>query len=190
MEDQKKHYLHHLSPGFDRSVVLEDLMTVYGDDVWHFAYVLTRRRDAADDIAQDVFIAAYNRMYDFRGEASVKSWLLAITRNKSLNYLRSSFIRKVVPWDIFALRGKSQEAAVSAEQAAMDKAASRDIWDHVLSLSVKHREVLILAYHYELSVEEIAEALGLSSGTVKSRLFRARQKMSELLEAREGRGDQ
>lgn len=183
MEEQKKHYLHYLAPGFDRSAVLEELMTEYGNDVWNFAYVLTRKRDAADDISQDVFLAAYNRVYAFRGESSVKSWLLAITRNKSLNYLRSAFIRKVVPLDLFAIRGKLREAADSAEQAALVRAMSRDIWDLVLSLPVKYREVLVLAYHYELSTEEVAEALGIAAGTVKSRLFRARRKMSELLEA-------
>jgi RNA polymerase sigma-70 factor, ECF subfamily len=190
VEEQKKHYLHHLAPGFDRSAVLEELMTEYGDDVWNFAYVLTRRRDAADDIAQEVFLAAYNQMYAFRGESSVKSWLLAIARNKSLNYWRSAFIRKVVPLDLFVIRGKHREAADSAEQVAMDRAMSRDIWNLVLSLPVKYREALVLAYHYELSIEEIADTLGLPVGTVKSRLFRARRKMSELLEARERRNEQ
>lgn len=185
MEERKKHYLHHLAPGFDRSAVLEELMAEYGNDVWNFAYVLTRRQDAADDISQDVFLAAYNKLYAFRGESSVKSWLLAIARNKSLNYLRSAFIRKVVPLDMFAIRDKLREAADSAEKAALDKAMTRNIWSLVLTLPVKYREVLVLAYHYELSTEEIAEALGLAAGTVKSRLFRARRKMSELLGASE-----
>lgn len=177
--------MHHLAPGFDRSIVLEDMMTEFGEDIWNFAYFLTRRHDAADDIAQDVFLTAYNRMYTFRGEASVKSWLLSIARNKSLNYLRSAFIRRTVLMGAY----KAEGSTASAEQVVFERMASREIWDTVMMLPRKHREVLLLAYHYQLKMEEIAAALGLSEGTVKSRLFRAKKKMTDLLRDARGGSD-
>ncbi|WP_379357550.1 MULTISPECIES: sigma-70 family RNA polymerase sigma factor [unclassified Paenibacillus] len=180
----EKHFMHYLAPGFDRSAVLEELMTEYGEDVWNFAYFLTRRREMADDISQDVFLIAYNRLYTFRGESSVKSWLLSITRNKSLNYLRSAFFRKVVLFGAHQHGDRDEGGATefSAEQAAMNRAHANDIWATVMSLPVKHREVLVLAYHYDLSMMEIARTLGLSLGTVKSRLFRAKGNMADRMQ--------
>jgi RNA polymerase sigma-70 factor (ECF subfamily) len=62
----------------------------------------------------------------------------------------------------------------------MEQSAANEIWSKVLMLPVKYREVLILDAKYELTTKEIAGVLGLAEGTVKSRLHRARQKMSEL----------
>ncbi len=181
----EKHYVQYLAPGFDRDLVLEDLMTTYGEDVWNFAYFLTRRADAADDITQDVFLIVYNRLYTFRGASAIKSWILSITRNKALNYLKSAFIRKVTLIDtLLHLRGQSP----SAEQAVLDRMASREIWEQVMKLPVKFREVIILAYHFELPIGEIAVSLQISEGTVKSRLHRAKNKMSALLDT-ERRGE-
>jgi RNA polymerase sigma-70 factor (ECF subfamily) len=182
--DVEKHYLHYLTPGFDRELVLENLMTTYGEDVWNFAFFLTRRADAADDITQDVFFIVFNRLYTFRGEASIKSWILSITRNKALNYLKSAFIRKVALIDTIMHMGAQSP---SAEQTVLDRMSSRAIWEHVMKLPVKFREVIILHYHFDLSMGEIAAALHISEGTVKSRLHRAKKKMSVLLDnEREG----
>lgn len=182
--DVEKQYIQDLAAGYDRSLVLEDLMTTYGEDVWNFAFFLTRRADAADDISQDVFLIVYNRLYTFRGECSIKSWILSITRNKALNYLKSAFIRKVTLMDtMLHFSGQSP----SAEQVVLDHLSSRAVWDHVMKLPLKFREVIILDYHFELPVSEIAAALQISEGTVKSRLHRAKKKMTVLLDReREG----
>ncbi|MFE5323500.1 RNA polymerase sigma factor [Paenibacillus sp. NPDC056579] len=178
MIDLERHYLQYLAPGYDRNEVLRDLMTTYGDDVWNFAYFLTRRADAADDISQEVFLIAYSKLYSFRGECSVKSWLLTIARNKSLHYLQSAFIRKVTLWDTVLYR---KETSPSAEHIMFERLETKQLWEHVLTLPRKFREVLILDYHYGLPMKEIAELLQVSEGTVKSRLHRARHKLTALL---------
>jgi RNA polymerase sigma-70 factor (ECF subfamily) len=76
------HYLKYLAKTQDKDYILQDLMENYGNDVWNFAYFLTRSSDAADDLSQDVFLAVYDRVYSFRGECTLKSWILTITRNK------------------------------------------------------------------------------------------------------------
>lgn len=174
--------MQYLTAGYDRGAVLEELMAEYGNDVWNFAYFLTKRRDAADDVAQEVFLTVYSRMYTFRGESSLKGWILAITRNKALNYLKSSFIRKVVLSTGWQKRDGAEPSSESAEQVAIDREASRHIWEQVMKLPRKHREVVVLAFHYELSMAEIAASLQVSEGTVKSRLHRAKRKMASLLE--------
>ena len=76
----------------------------------------------------------------------------------------------------------------SAEQEFFKQEEMNEVWDVVLKLPKKHREILILDAKYELSYEEMAETLGVSIGTVKSRLSRARSKVSKLIG--EGRSDE
>lgn len=152
-------------------------MIRFGQDIWNYAYFMTKRRDAADDIAQETFIKAYTHISQFRGQSTVKTWLLTITRRLALNYFRSAFIRKVTLVD----RWSSNEVSRSAEQEVIDQWNSEHIWQAVLKLPLKYREVLLLTVHYSLSGREIADLLGVAEGTVKSRLSRARSKVNEQL---------
>ncbi|MCS7461254.1 sigma-70 family RNA polymerase sigma factor [Paenibacillus doosanensis] len=170
-------YLKSISGGMDKNAVLEELMHVYGDDVWHYAFFLTRRKELADDIAQEVFVKVYERLYSFRGEATVKTWLLAITRNLVKDHWRSAWMRRVIP---FGLRRRA-DGGPSAEAEAMGRFVAEEVWRIVLELPRKLREVLLLHAHHQLTHTEIARLLSLSEGTVKSRLHRARAKVTQRL---------
>ncbi|RXZ84326.1 sigma-70 family RNA polymerase sigma factor [Paenibacillaceae bacterium] len=146
-------------------------MQTYGRDVWNLAFLLTKRHDLADDITQDVFLIVYRTIDSFRGASTLKTWLLSITRNTSLNCLKSAFIRKVTLVEWVTSRGISP----SAEKKAIELIYTDDIWRAVMKLPIKFREVLILHAKYELTTKEIADVLQLSEGTAKSRLFRARK---------------
>ncbi|TFE24905.1 sigma-70 family RNA polymerase sigma factor [Cohnella luojiensis] len=152
-------------------------MNEYGNDVWNFAFYLIRRSDAADDICQEVFIAVYEKLHTFRGESSIKSWLLTITRNKTYKYKRNAFFSKVVLVDYVSRK----EMAKSAETETFDRLVTRHIWSNVMKLPIRFREVLLLDAHYQLTVLEMAKILDIAEGTVKSRLHRARKKLSVLL---------
>lgn len=153
-----------------------ELMETYGQTVWDYAYFVTGRFDLADDVAQDVFLAVYRRIGSFRGQSSFRTWLLAITRNTALNAKRTAFLRRVVlmdrPGDL------TKDAHPSAEQEALRRSHSEELWRVVLALPVKYREVLLLDAKYEMSLAEIAGVLNLPLGTVKSRLARARRKVT------------
>lgn len=170
-------YLKTMVAADDAGSVLKELMESYGQDIWNYAYFLTKRRDAADDISQDVFLRAFQHLKDFQGRSSVKTWLLTITRNLSLNYLKSSFISKV------SLAGwlTTRQAGPSAEMEFLDTEAVSQIWKHVMQLPQAYREVLLLEFHFQLTRKEMAELLGISEGTIKSRLHRARVRMENLL---------
>ncbi|CAM4325202.1 RNA polymerase sigma factor [Paenibacillus tarimensis] len=169
MEHSYYSYLTELDPESFRN-----LMNEYGQDVWNLAFVLTRRHELADDITQDVFLNVYQNITSFRGQSSMKTWLLSITRNRSINVLRTAFMRKVTLMDIVA----PKTSVPSAEHSALEHTLSEEIWAAVLKLPLKLREVLILHAKYELSTKEISELLKLPEGTVKSRLSRARVKMN------------
>ncbi|BBI36558.1 RNA polymerase sigma factor [Cohnella abietis] len=168
-------YLKHAE--FIDAATLESLMSEYGQEVWNYAYLICRSRSIADDIAQDVFLKAYRHFTSFRGESSVKTWLLRITRNLSYNYRNSAFFRKALLLDRIIPSGHHR----SAEQAFLDDEATNEVWRQVFSLPAKHREILLLHARHQLSLGEIASLLGIPEGTAKSRLFGARQKLSRLL---------
>ena len=92
-------YLKTIADSNDRRAILTDLMNAFGEDVWRYAYSITRKRDHADDITQDVFLKVYNHLFAFRGDSSVKTWILTITRNTAYDYKRKAFFRKVVLTD-------------------------------------------------------------------------------------------
>ncbi|MFE5323454.1 RNA polymerase sigma factor [Paenibacillus sp. NPDC056579] len=178
-------YLKYLSETSDKKAILEQLMVAYGKDVWNYAYSMTRKWDQADDITQEVFLKVYRNLYTFRSESSVKTWILTITRNMTLDYRRAAFYRKVTLMDFLA---PSAEAP-STEQEVMNRLATNDLWRMVLKLPAKYREVLILFAHYELSMKEMAQVLGVTEGTVKSRLFHARNKMKKIKESQSDGAD-
>ncbi|MFC0331468.1 RNA polymerase sigma factor [Paenibacillus sepulcri] len=155
------------------------VMEEYGDDVWSYAYFLTGNKDTADELAQETFVKAFRRLASYRGESSVKTWLLVIARNSWYTWRRSAFMRKIALVGLQPAGGRTE----SAEEAFMRSLMTDDIWNTVLRLPVKYREVLVLRAHYGLSMEEIGQTLGLSVSAVKSRLYKARRKMSQLMKS-------
>jgi len=155
---------------------LTRLMETYSEAVWNYAYFLSRSVAVADDVAQETFIRAYKHMNAFRGEASAKTWLLQIARNRWLTYRSTAFFRRVKLQEHTDLEGFSP----SAEEAYMSESLTGEVWRIVLQLPGKYREVLMLAAHYGLSMEELAHTLGISPSAAKSRLLRARRKANEI----------
>ncbi|CAH1196635.1 RNA polymerase sigma factor YlaC [Paenibacillus auburnensis] len=165
------------------SMTLREMMETYGSDVWHYAFFLTRSREQANDISQEVFLKAYRSIGKYRGNASLKTWLLTITRNTAFSWRRSSF------WRRFAPLGNEQDMrqAMSAEKEAISNQYVSRIWELIMELPDKHREVLVLEIQQGLSTTEMALLLGVAEGTVKSRLSRARDKVRKALEEEEKR---
>jgi RNA polymerase sigma-70 factor (ECF subfamily) len=172
----KEHdYLIHVDHMDDLS--FHSLMETYGEDVWGYAYSITRNSHQADDIVQDVFLKAYMKIVEFRGECSVKTWLLTITRNLAYNLRKSAFIRRVSLVDV--VRGKGSHR--SAESQYLDQEYTNELWHIVMRLPIKYREILLLDAKHQLSGKEISSLLNISEGTVKSRLHRARQAVAKVL---------
>lgn len=156
----------------------EDLVTEYQDEIYNLCrYMLGNARDA-DDAAQDVFIKAYQRLNDFRPEASLYTWLYRIGVNTCLDYKRKSFLRILNHSEskINSLPGEStpEEDYQSKETAIAINHALAGL-PEILRTTIVLREIEHLAY------EEIAEILDTSIGTVKSRISRARELLKEAL---------
>ncbi|QNK59678.1 RNA polymerase sigma factor [Paenibacillus sp. PAMC21692] len=152
---------------------MELLIVKYWNDIWNYAFVLTKKHDMADDLAQETFVNAFLALNKFRGQSTVKTWLLKICHNLAINHRRSAFFRKVLPVPFV----RFSEESPSAEAVYFARSRLDEVWSVLLTLPLKHREVLILEVRYGLSIADIANLLCIAEGTVKSRLHRARIKM-------------
>lgn len=174
---------------------LASLMDDYGNDVWNYVYFLTKTAEQADDLSQEVFVRAYTGIANYRGDCSIKTWLLTITRNTTFTYRKSRFFRSSLWGETLSLESdqdqsgsrqmmRERSAHPSAEMEVMRIAHVHEIWDIVLALPEKFREILLLHLRYELTTVEIADMLRISQGTVKSRLSRAKDKVRKQWEER------
>lgn len=170
-------YLRYLSSDVGYNA-LDRMMLDFGKDVWNYAFFLTRDRHASDDISQEVFLRAFRSVKDFRGESTLKTWLLKITRNLSYNYRNSAFLQRVTLFEWV----RRSETVTSAESDFIDREAANDIWRIILRLPLNFREVLLLDIQHDMTIQEMAGVLGVSVGTVKSRLYRARAKVHKKLQ--------
>jgi RNA polymerase sigma-70 factor, ECF subfamily len=139
----------------------------YGKAVHGFAYRLTRRADLADDITQECFLAllrAPGRFDASRG--TPKTYLFAIARNLALKHYRDD--RPGEPLEDDATETFNPDLAVAVEQA-------------VASLPVLQQESIVLFEYEGFTLEEIAQVTGADTGTVKSRLHRARERLKRVL---------
>ena len=141
------------------------------------AYFATRDRESVQDVMQETLIQVWKDLPSYRPYGSFKAWTLKILLNKARKHYRKKRV-KTVPLEA--------ATEVSGEADGPEDAVERGEQAHRLRqaldrLTADHREVLILRYYNELTVPEIARALGCFEGTVKSRLSRAHKRLEQAL---------
>ncbi len=164
------------------------LVTLFGGRVLGVALRLLNDRGEAEDLTQEVFVALYHHLPEFRGESRLSTWIYRITRNRALNRLK--FLKRRhhgshADVDDPALVG-SIVADVDSGPRAADRHLEHQGLSHVLEahlrrLPEEQRTLVILRDLEDLSYEEIAEVTGLPLGTIKSRLHRARAELARQL---------
>jgi RNA polymerase sigma-70 factor, ECF subfamily len=128
--------------------------------IWRVAYRVLGRQADADDVAQEAFVAAFAHLDRFEGRSSFRTWVTRIAINRALNLLRADKSR-LGGW-------------VEATEAAGDgDNAASELMEAVARLPLERRVVLVMRYWLGCPIDEIAEFLGIPTGTVNSRLARA-----------------
>jgi RNA polymerase sigma-70 factor, ECF subfamily len=166
------------------------LVKRYQKKIYFLAYRLVKNHDSADDIAQETFIHAYSAIKSFKIGYSFYTWLYRICMNLSINFLkRQKFVISESRFVHTDKRPLEEEVSpLEREVSTLDplselvsKELENKIEKALDSLPPKYKAVLILRIYEDLSYEEIAQTLKISTGTVMSRLFRAREKMQSML---------
>jgi len=171
-----------LSPVRDRLIAeLEDITTLcatYRSRIYRYALMSLRDPDLADSVTQDCFLRAYKARAEFRGDCSLATWLTRIATNLIRDAVRS---RKFQFWkmvsstavDAGAMADRLRSPGLSAESFLVVREELVKVWDAVDTLPGKQRSVFLLRFVEEMELSEIATAMGLHVGTVKSHLHRA-----------------
>ena len=133
------------------------------------AYLVTRDRDASQDVMQEALIQIWRDLPSYRPFGSFRAWMLKITLNKARKHYRKRRVQTVPLETAAAVTGDAEGPEERAERGEQ----TRRIRQALELLTSDHREVLVLRYYNELTVPEIARVLGRREGTVKSRLSRA-----------------
>ena len=164
---------------------LEQLFNTYRNQVFSLAYRMTGNVSDAEDLCQEIFLQVMRKVSSFQGRSSFSTWLYRVSMNRSRDYLR----RKKRSPELLSQEGDPPEprepGAVNAgglENVAIASEAQRLVQTALMELPLSLREPLVLHELEGLQYHEVASLLRLPVGTVKSRIFRARIKLAEVLE--------
>ncbi|MCA1030808.1 sigma-70 family RNA polymerase sigma factor [Bacillus timonensis] len=159
---------------------LERLIDIYEQRLTNLSYTYVKDWEQAKDIVQEVFIKVYDKL-DTMGEIEYeKTWLFTICANRSKDYLRSiKSKRKMITKVIHTIFTK--ESNDSPDVLIETSERENDLVKKVLLLPLIYREVIILFYYEELSINEISELLSINSSTIRTRLDRGRKMLKETL---------
>ncbi len=152
------------------------LVKRHKEKVRNIIYITMNNSALVDDIAQEVFITVYKNLKHFRFESQFTTWLYRITVNRCKDYLRRMNVRK-----IFSPIDEGYEVSEYSTPVENND-ISKIVMDAIAKLPVKLRMPLILKDIEGFSYQEISESLKCEMGTVKSRIFRGREKLKEILQ--------
>jgi RNA polymerase sigma-70 factor, ECF subfamily len=147
--------------------------------VYRFVLRLVGNPTVAEDLISDVFLDVWRQAGKFEARSAASTWLLAIARFKALSAMR----RKPEEELDEEAAGAVEDPSDDPEVAVQKKDKGEVLRKCLTALSAEHRQIVDLVYYHEKSVEEVAGIVGIPEATVKTRMFYARKKLSELLKA-------
>ena len=156
----------------------EQLVETYREQVYRIALRMCSNAADADEAAQEAFLAAWKGLPNFRGDSQFSTWLYQLTTHAAIDLMRREK-RQIAADDITEV--SAADPAPSPQQQAEQSEQREIVRDAILQLAPEQREVVVLRFMEELSYEEIGAVLKLPSGTVKSRLNRAKAQLKEIL---------
>lgn len=179
-EDQ---HLIHLARQGDQKAY-EALLKKYRNLVYHVMIKMVRNPQEAEDLCQEAFIKAFNALDSFNEEFAFSTWLMKIATNNCIDFLRK---RKLKTYSIDEpIQYKDEQVKVEVpdhdptpEKVLLSDERSAQIQEAVNSLPPRYRHVILLRHMEEKTYEEIADILKLPLGTVKARIFRAREMLNK-----------
>jgi RNA polymerase sigma-70 factor (ECF subfamily) len=160
----------------------EELVRRYQRPIAAYVYRMVGDYEAALDLTQEVFIKVYNSLLRYRSEFKFSTWIYKIAHNSAVDHLRRSNNREQALVNEF--EGEQYDLPFESRRLSPEQESERaerraEIERVVRQLPSAYRELVLLRHSHDLSYDEIAEVTGLPLGTVKNRLFRAREVMRQ-----------
>lgn len=172
------------------SAVIEDfdaLVNQHRPRIFRFILASLRNRESAENLTQECFVRAYRAREQFRGAASIPTWLLQIAANLVRDHESSGrlkFWRRALGIDLRDVMDTVPDRQMSPESMLSVKQQVEAIWRVAAKLSERQRTVFLLRFVEDMDLLEIAAVTGLKLGTVKTHLFRALEAVRTALEER------
>jgi RNA polymerase sigma factor (sigma-70 family) len=158
---------------------LDELYARFGSAVFGFLVARTGNRPLAEEVVQDVMLAAWQGAAGFRGESKVLTWLLSIARNRAINAQRRRDV-PLVPYNDALDSPADDTGPLEKIVRSAERRAVREVLE---KLPAHQREVLVLVFYHQLTESEVAEVLDIAVGTVKSRLHRGKETLRKVLQS-------
>lgn len=155
----------------------EQLVADHQQRVARLCYRLLGWRQDVDDVAQEVFLAAFRAMAEYRGESSMSTWLTRIAVNACRSHVRKRV--RLLRLLGGARHSREPHPGRSADHKLMDRERFARVRAAIRKLPPKYREVVVLRYLEEMAVPEVSDVLGLSRNAVEVRLNRARKRLGD-----------
>ncbi len=155
----------------------EKLCNDYQQKIYSLAFGLCGNREDALDITQEVFVKIYRGISNFNGDSSLSTWIYRIAKNASYDFLRKSKrnMEEEIPENFHS------DEVLTPEEAVLNSEKIEFIRHCIEQIPVKYKTPLLLREYQNLQYSEIAEILDISEGTVKSRIFRAREYLLKII---------
>jgi RNA polymerase sigma-70 factor (ECF subfamily) len=158
------------------ATAVEELVRLYGNRLLRSAFLLCGSEADAQDLVQDTLILAVRSISRFRGRSALYTWLHGILLNMSRRYHRKR--RRIIYTDTLPKKANTEES--NRNDPDMETASSA-LSDAIQRLSPRHREVIVLRYFEGMKMRDIAREIGVTKGTVGSRLHYATKRLRKLI---------
>jgi RNA polymerase sigma-70 factor (ECF subfamily) len=168
-------------PGLDDAsrddALIEDLVSRLGPAIYRTALSILHDRAAAEDVVQETIVKAWSNLHTLQEPAALTSWVLRIAHNVSISTLRKRRALPVSPAEMPEAPAVGPDLGLSLEH----RSAVNDVWIALGGLDELSRSIVVLREIEGLPYEEIARIVGIPLAAMKTRLFRARRQLAEVL---------
>lgn len=174
-----------------REDVFEELVRRYQRPIIAYVYRMLNNYEASLDVTQEVFIKVYNSLARYSSDYKFSTWIYRIAHNAAIDYMRKNSVSKL------SIEAENADGTYQLQIESLNPTPEqerertewrREIESVVRCLPTVYRELILLRHAQDLSYDEIAEITNLPLGTVKNRLFRAREMMREIFNDRGFKG--
>ena len=155
------------------------LVKKYEKLVYNYVFLLCRNKETTQDIVQETFLKAYTYLSKYKSKYAFSTWLLTISKNSYFSYIKKSRKIKIVKQGNKDMNTDFDYGEIDKNLANLETRV--DIKYAIESLQNDLKEVIVMKYYYDLRVKDISDILTIPEGTVKSRLFLARDELKRKL---------